>query len=250
MPPASVPRMLMAPTSIFCTVRGLSERLTPRRRTSVRGTDWHRESVARASRSVPPASPRISPCLLTNTSRRFNPASPTTHARRIPLRRLPQPQREGQGGDAPAGGRGEALRFRISTFGFRIFTALPVGENVRLGLGTVGVRHLKNGSTTLSRPAEQGAPLPSPAARRRTHQRLGLVLQRRRRVVPVRRPAQAHSRLRLGAAFMHYLVLRRAWPTSSSPMAAREVLRDVIREIHEFVHCKPRALADVIPSAE
>ena len=81
-----------------------------------------------------------------------------SHARRIPVRRIPQPQREGQGGGAPAGGWAfqqlSTLNFQLSTFS-------------RLGLGAVGVRHLKNGSTTLSRPAEQGAPLPSPATRRR-----------------------------------------------------------------------------------
>src|SRR2546422_6555087 len=51
--------------------------------------------------------------------------------------------------------------------------ALDVGECVRLGLGAVGVRHVP-----LSRPAEQGAPLPSPAPRRRLHQRLaGAILK-------------------------------------------------------------------------
>ena len=37
---------------------------------------------------------------------------------------------------------------------------MHIGECVRLALGAVGVRHLKNGSTILSRPTEQEAPLP------------------------------------------------------------------------------------------
>ncbi len=45
--------------------------------------------------------------------------------------------------------------------------ALHVGASVRLRLGAVGGRHVP-----VSRPAEQGAPLHSPAARRRPHQRL------------------------------------------------------------------------------
>src|SRR6266498_410822 len=45
--------------------------------------------------------------------------------------------------------------------------ALHVSECVRLGLGAVGGRHVP-----VSRPPEQGAPLHSPAARRRPHQRL------------------------------------------------------------------------------
>ena len=46
---------------------------------------------------------------------------------------------------------------KVSGFGFRIYTVLPVGPCVRLGLGAVGVRHVP-----LSRPAEQGAPLAFP----------------------------------------------------------------------------------------
>jgi len=54
------------------------------------------------------------------------------------------------------------------------FSILPssLPARVRVGLGAVGGGHAWEGQLALSRSAEQGAPLHSPAARRRPHQGL------------------------------------------------------------------------------
>src|ERR1039458_4693503 len=114
----------------------------------------------------------------------FTQSNQNRYAGPISIRRFLEPQREGQGGGAR---RGRALaagrRARVAGRGANQARrqhpgedrgragalaragALHVGQCVRLGLGAVGGGHVP-----VSRPAEPGAPLHSPAARRRPHQ--------------------------------------------------------------------------------
>jgi hypothetical protein len=89
---------------------------------------------------------------------------------------IPSPAGAGEGGRRPGEGRGEnpdsiPAKLEAGLEHSRVLV-LCMSANAFGGLGAVGGWHVWEAQLALSRPAEPGAPLHSPAARRRPHQRL------------------------------------------------------------------------------